>query len=468
MQILERQFMENKSKPVVRIGNAQAFWGDRPDAAANLLTSQPNLDYLTLDYLAEVSLSIMAIQREKDPEAGYAKDFLETLKQLIPFWQNGSIVKIVTNAGGLNPLTCAKACRQLLNSQGCSQIKIGVVDGDDVLPLLKSSPSSPTFANLDTGESLLKVQDRLITANAYLGASPIVDLLKKGADIVLTGRVADPSLTVAPCIAFHGWNLSDYDRIAQATIAGHLIECGTQVTGGISTNWLEVFSSSQEAAECAFPFVEVFADGTFIITKPTSGSGQVSIRTVKEQLLYEIGDPAAYLSPDATVSFLGLQLKEEGKDRIYISGAQGKAPPSTYKVSATYSNGFKTEAMLAIFGSEAQKKARYCGEIILKRVAAAGYQLERSLIECLGSGDVVGGIISNSSQNSLECILRLSVADSRKEALECFAKEVAPIVTSGPQGIAGYTSGRPRIRPIFSYWPCCIERSQVKPRIQMV
>lgn len=460
--------MESAAKSSVRIGNSQGFWGDQLSAAATLLKQQPDLDYITLDYLAEVSLSIMAIQMAKDPNAGYAKDFAETLKTLIPFWQHGAKVKVVTNAGGLNPLACGKLCRELLDAAGCSHLKIGVVDGDDVLGLLKGHSSHPHFNNLDTAEPLEAIEKKLVTANAYLGAAPLVELLKNGAAIVITGRVADPSLTVAPCIAHHDWKLSDYDRIAQATVAGHLIECGTQATGGITTNWLELFASAEEAANCAFPFVEMASDGSFVITKPTSGGGKVDLQTVKEQLLYEIGDPDAYLSPDATVSFLGLQLKEVGENRVHVSGAQGKAPPQTYKVSATYSDGYRSEALLAVFGSEAEKKARRCGEVILQRIAAAGYVLERSRVECLGCGDVVGGVVAFLSEPTLECVLRICVADSRREALDCFAREIAPLVTSGPQGIAGYISGRPHIRPIFSYWPCLVERTQVHPRIQMV
>lgn len=461
--------MVKTSKSIVRIGNSQAFWGDRISASASLLKQQPNLDYLTLDYLSEVSLSIMAIQQLRNPAEGYAKDFIETIRSLLPFWQNGSKVKIVTNAGGLNPLACAQALRELLNEKGCKFLKIGVVDGDDILTLLKKDKHNMLFKNLDSAESLDLVIDRLMTANAYLGAAPLVELLKAGkADIVITGRVADPSLTVAPCVAHHGWSLNDYNRIAQATVAGHLIECGTQVTGGVTTDWLEHFSTIQEAANLAFPFVEMACDGTFVITKPESGAGRVDERTVKEQLLYEIGDPALYLSPDATVSFLGLQMEAVGKDRVRIYGAEGKAPPPNYKVSATYSDGYKTEAMLAIFGVDAALKARLCGEIILQRVAEAGFHLEKSHIECLGGGDIIGGILPNLGKDSLECVLRIAVADSRREALECFAREVAPLITSGPQGVTGYTSGRPHIRQVFGYWPCLIERVNVSPRIQMV
>nr|MBA3604153.1 DUF1446 domain-containing protein [Parachlamydiaceae bacterium] len=303
---------------------------------------------------------------------------------------------------------------------------------------------------------------------AYLGAAPLVELLKAGADIVITGRVADPSLTVAPCIVHHGWSLDDYDRIAQATVAGHLLECGTQVTGGVSSDWLTHFSSVQEAANCSFPFVEMSSDGTFVITKPDAGAGRVDEQTVKEQLLYEIGDPGEYLSPDAKVSFLGIQLENVGNNRVRVSGAQGQAPTSTYKVSATYKNGYKTEAMLAIFGPEANVKAKLCGEIILQRVADAGFKIEKSLVECLGCGDVVGGVVPNVGKNTLECVLRVAVADSRREALECFAREIAPLVTSGPQGITGYTSGRPHLRQVFGYWPCLVERINVTPRIQIV
>lgn len=459
--------MSCADKPTVRIANTQGFWGDRTTASARLLQQLPNLDYLTLDYLAEVSLSIMAIQREKHPEEGYAKDFVETLRSIVPFWLKESRVKVITNAGGLSPLACAAACRKLLDDSGCQHLKIGVVDGDDVLPLLKNSQKG-SFQNLDSLESIDAIKDRLMTANAYLGASPLVSLLKSGANVIITGRIADPSLTVAPCIAHFGWKQNDYDKFAQATVAGHLIECGTQVTGGVSTDWLSSYISAQDAAEMGFPFVDVSSDSSFVISKSPNSGGRVDEHTVKEQLLYEIGNPSAYLSPDVEVSFLELQLTNLGNNRFRISGAKGKAPPSTYKVSATYSDGFKAEAILAIFGPEASKKAKLCGEIILQRVADSGYILERSQIECLGAGDIVGGVVPNIGVDSLECVLRVAGADPRHEALECFVKEIAPLITSGPQGITGYTSGRPHIRQVFGYWPCLIERSKVHPRIKMV
>lgn len=441
---------------VLKIGNAQAFWGDSPWAPARLVEQQPDLDYLTLDYLSEVSMSIMAIQREKNPEAGYAKDFIDVIHSLIPFWRSGLKVKMVCNAGGLNPIGCAQACSDMLQQAGI-KLKIGVVSGDNVLDVLTEG------VNLETGEPLSKVKERLVTANAYLGAEPIAEALRQGADVVITGRVADPSLTVGPCIAHFGWGSTDYDKIAGATVAGHLIECGTQVTGGISTRWLEI----EDPAHLGFPVVEIAEEGSCVITKPLGTCGRVDVQTVKEQLLYEIGDPSHYISPDAVVSFLSLKLKQVGSDRVSVSGALGSAAPLTYKVSATYRDGFKAEGMIAIFGKEVVKKAYRCGEMVLQRVKDAGYLLQRTAVECLGGGDVVPGVFDHSPADLMECILRICVADERKEAVECFTKEIAPLVTSGPQGVCGYTSGRPAVRPIFGYWPCLISRELVSPVLHM-
>jgi len=439
---------------ILRIANAQAFWGDSQDAAKNLLLRQPDLDYITLDYLSEVSLSIMAIQREKDPAAGFAKDFVETLKTIIPFWKQGSKVKIVTNAGGLNPIGCAEKCREELTAAGLNDLKVGVVIGDDILADLKQNPGDPNFKNLDSGATLSTIEAKLMTANAYLGSAPIVELINQGADIVVTGRVADPSLTVAPCIAHFGWNMTSYHKLAQATVAGHLIECGTQATGGISTNWLTL----NDKADIGFPFIEMDSEGSFVITKPLGTGGVVDAETVKEQLLYEIGDPSAYLSPDVIVSFLTLKLEPEGKDRIRITGASGSAPPPTYKVSATYRDGWKADALLTIFGRDAEKKAQLSGEIIFQRLRQKGFSPQRTLIECLGAAG---------NPSAIECVLHIAAADQNKEPLEAFAKEIAPLVTSGAPGTSGYTYGRPHLREVFGYWPCLVDCSRVRPQTKL-
>ena len=284
--------------PVLRIGNAQAFWGDRNDAAAELLAREPELDYLTLDYLAEVSMSILAVQRERDSNAGYARDFVDVVRSLTGYWRSGGTCRLITNAGGLNPTGCAQACKAVLEDAGCPPLKIAIVTGDDVFPAAKDaagdpdSPAASGFRHLESGAAIGGVADRLVTANAYLGAGPIAQALAEGADIVITGRVADPSMVVGACVHHFGWNDDDFARLAGATVAGHLIECGAQVTGGISTDWL----SLSDPARIGFPIVEVAEDGSCVVTKPAGTGGAVNEWTVKEQLLYEIGDPGAYLS----------------------------------------------------------------------------------------------------------------------------------------------------------------------------
>lgn len=447
------------AKNFLEIANTQAFWGDQPDASSKLLALHPTLDYITQDYLSEVSMSIMAIQKEKDPALGYARDFIEVVKSLIPFWQKGSKVKLVTNAGGLNPLSCAEECKKVLQQHGCHK-RIAVVLGDDVLQTLKSDIHNPLFSNMESKEDLKTIINSLSTANAYLGAEQIAHALKNGAEIVITGRVADPSLTVGPSLAYFGWDLDDYKKIAGATVAGHLIECGTQVTGGISTKWL----SLENQVNIGFPIAEIYEDGSCIITKADHTDGIVDEEVVKEQLLYEIGDPGQYLSPDATVSFLGLQVKQQGKNRVHVDGAVGSAPPLTYKVSATYRDGYKAEAFLALFGRDVRKKAEISAAVIQERISQAMGNPEKFQIDIFTNegSNIVPGVTSS------ECLMRMAAYDHRKEVLELFSREIAPMVTSGPQGITGYTGGRPHIREVYGFWPCLIEKRCLKPKVEFV
>jgi hypothetical protein len=262
-------------------------------------------------------------------------------------------------------------------------------------------------------------------------------------------------------MAHFGWTADSYDRIAGATVAGHLIECGTQVTGGISTDWMNL----SNGPAIGFPVVEVATDGSCVVTKPNGTGGRVDLRTVKEQLVYELGDPANYLSPDASVSFLGLRLSDLGNDRVGVEGATGRPPPPTYKVSATYRAGFRAAGTLTLFGRDAAAKARRCGEIVLRKLREAGCEPRRSLVECIGAGDVVRGVGAN--QDAMECVLRIAVTDERPEVVERFTREMTPLVTSGPQGTTGYAEGRPVVREAVGYWPCLIERERVKFRWEM-
>jgi hypothetical protein len=426
-------------RQMIRIANAQAFWGDDDGAAAQLIEQQPDIDYLTLDYLAEVSMSIMARQRQRDPAAGYARDFLRVIRSVAPHWKAGRAVRIVTNAGGLDPMACARACAAVLAESGLPGKKIAAVTGDDVMPMLDHL----------TGP-LDDVRDRLVTASAYLGADAIVEALSRGADLVITGRAADPSLVVGPCIHEFGWSAGDFGRLAGATVAGHLIECGTQVSGGICTDWLTI----PDAAHIGFPIVEIAPDGACTVTKPAGTGGRVNEQTVKEQLLYELGDPGHYLSPDCTVSFLTLDVREMGGDRVRVAGATGGPPPPTYKVSATYRAGFRAAGTLTILGREAQAKARRCGQVIHQKLREAGCAPQRFLAEPIGGDDQV--------------TLRLAVADERREVCERFSSLLVPLVTAGPQGTTGYFEGRPKVREVFGYRSLLIDRQWVAPAVEVV
>jgi len=442
----------------VRIGNAHGFWGDRIEAAAEMLAAEPDLDFVTFDFLAEVSMSILAVQRSRNPDAGWPRDFLEVIRSLTPYWRSGGRCRLIANSGGLNPLACARACQQVLVEAGCGDRSIAVVSGDNVLDQLRTaSADAPLFRNLDTTEPIGRISNQLVTANAYLGAKSIGDALATGADLVITGRVADPSLTVGACAFFHGWKWDDWDRLAQATVAGHLIECGAQVTGGISTNWMDLPSIDQ----IGFPIVEIDDSGVFSITKPRGTGGIVSEATVKEQLVYEIGDPGTYLSPDVTVSFLELKLQEEAQDRIRVSGARGRPAPPTYKVSATYQDGYRAQGQLTIYGDRAVAKAQRAGEAVIERLRSRGITFRESLIECLGTEAChPAGINSEIAARLRETVLRISVADESRESVEQFTRELMPLITAGPPGTTGYAEGRPRIHPIFRYWPCLIERDR--------
>lgn len=458
------QPQEGSVKPTIRIGNAQAFWGDRPSAARDILRQLPEIDYLTMDYLAEVSMSILAMQRQRQPELGYPTDFVEVVKNLADYWSSGGNCRLIANAGGLNPSGCAQACIKALEEVGCRSLKIAVVSGDNVLAILTGEQRQRlVFRNLDDARSLDAVRDRLVTANAYMGCQGIVQALRSGAAIVITGRVADPSMVLAACIDHFDWPMDDWNRLAQGTVAGHLLECGTQVTGGISTDWLSVPAPDN----IGFPLVEMNSDGSFVVTKPPGTGGAVNEQTVKEQLVYEIGDPARYLSPDVQVSFLDLEVRQVGQDRVDVRGARGEAPTSTLKVSATYRDGYRAAGMLTIFGLQAAQKARRSGQVVLQQLRDAGWDYRDTLVECLGNpGSLSLPQVACQESESLETVMRIAVEADSKPAVEAFSKSLMALVTAGAQGTTGYAEGRPRVHSVFRYWPCLIPCSEVSAQVE--
>lgn len=447
----------------VRIGNGCGFWGDNLDAPAALV-ERGQLDYLTLEYLAELTMSILALQRQRDPQAGFAGDFLDVLRNLLPQLARQPGLKIITNAGGMNPAGCAARAHAILEGAGLADRRIAIVSGDDLMPQLDNLlAAGHALANLDTGERLSTVRDRVVSANAYLGSQPLAAALRRDASVVITGRVADAALTLAPAAHEFNWSWDDWDRLAAGSIAGHLLECGAQATGGLWCDWERV----GDYAGIGYPIAAIDADGSFTISKPEGTGGAVNRETVAEQLLYEVGDPAAYLTPDVTADFTSITLRETAIDTVRIEGSRGRPATDSYKVSIAYRDGYAAAGTLVIAGPESAKKARLCGEIVLEKLRRVGVVPEHSLIETLGAGACVPDMVRDQSDPP-EVVLRIAVRDARKAIVERFTKEFAPLVTSGPPGVTGYTTGRPAVREVFAYWPALLAKSAVTSTVRVL
>lgn len=445
----------------LRIANGAGFLGDQLDAPRRLVESA-RVDFLTLEYLAELTMSILARQREKDPRSGYAADFVTVLRSLVPALRDQPQLRIVTNAGGVNPRCCAAAAGQLLAAAGLGQLPIAVVAGDDLLADLSALQAQGcALAHADSGQPLAECPGQVMAANAYLGARPLVEALQQQARIVIAGRVADASLTVAPAVHHYGWSWDDYGRLAGASVAGHLIECGAQATGGFSPHWQEL-----DLADVGFPIVELDDDGACILTKPTPSGGKVDRQTVCEQLVYEIGDPAHYLTPDVDVDFRHVTAQPAGPDRVRVAGAAGAAPPPTLKVSLAYRDGYMASGQLLCYGPDCLPKAQRCAEIILHHLQLAGCLPQRWHVEYLGAGCGVPG--REAPPHDLpEVVLRIAVHDARREVVERFTRQWAPLATGGPGGLAGYVTAAGTVRPVFAYWPTHVPRDAVRPHVEV-
>jgi hypothetical protein len=445
----------------IHIGNGAGFLGDSLDAPRRLVESA-ELDYLTLEYLAELTLSILARSREKDASAGYAGDFLEVLASLTPALVRQPQLKIVTNAGGVNPAACVRRAAEVLAAAGLANERVALVTGDDLLGRLDELQAAGCkLAHLDTGVPLADLPEPVVSANAYLGAQPIAEALGQGARIVVTGRVADASLTLGPAVHEFGWAWDDWHRLAAASVAGHLIECGAQATGGFYPHWNEI-----DLADVGYPIAELEPDSSFVLTKPGGSGGRVNRETVTEQLLYEIGDPAHYLTPDVDVDFTTLELSEQGPDRMAVRGATGRPATGTYKVSLAYKAGYMASSQLLVYGRDCQAKARACAAVIFERLRASGYTYPGSCVEMLGAGEAVPGMVS-APQDLREVMLRITVRHAHRDAVERFTREVAPLATAGPAGLAGYTAARGTVRPVFAYWPTLVPKELVPWQVEV-
>jgi hypothetical protein len=444
------------------VGNGAGFWGDNLDAPY-LLARDGRIDVLTLEYLAELTMAILSHLRSKDRRAGYVTDFPELVERLAPVLSEKQALLIVTNAGGLNPASCAARCAAILEKAGQGSLPIGVVSGDDVLDQISDwAQEGLDLPHLETGAPISSVASRLVAANVYFGARPIAGALGGGSRIVVTGRVADASLTLGPAAAHFGWSWDDWSRLAGASAAGHVIECGAQATGGLWYRWDEL----PDTAGIGYPIARIASDGSCVMTKPDGTGGRVSVATVTEQILYEIDDPARYRTPDVDVDFTRIRLAEIGPDQVQVTGAAGHPPSDQLKLVAVYRDGWTASGMLAVVGRNAEAKARGAGALVLERVRRAGVTLAQSLVECLGAGDVAPGVLRPTAP-PFEVVLRVTVRDPDRAAVERFCRELAPLVTSGPPGIAGYATGRPSPRPAFGYWPALVPRTLAEAQTQV-
>jgi hypothetical protein len=444
----------------LRIGNGAGFLGDQPEAAARMLASD-SVDVLTLEYLAELTLSILSHQRRQQPQLGYARDFLQVLRQIVPHLGPADRPRVVTNAGGVHVAACVHEAARVLVESGCGHLRLASIDGDDLTARIPDILAAGCpLAHLDTGRPLQDLPHPVVSAHAYLGARPLAEAWHERADLMITGRVADASLTVGPAMGHFGWSWEDWHRLAQASVAGHLIECGAQATGGYSLRWEDV-----DLVDVGYPIAELDETGHCWITKSAGSGGRVDRLSVIEQLLYEIGDPRHYHTPDVTVDISSAQVEPWGIDRVQVTGAEGRPPPDSYKVSLAYADGFMASAQLLIAGRDCVRKAERCAEIVFARLARLGWNYARQYHELLGTGRGLPGNVPLPDVDPPELILRLAVHDPRREAVEDFTRQLAPLVTSGPAGIAGYAVARSPVRPVFAFWPTQIPRDLVPPRL---
>lgn len=447
-------------KDFIKIASGQGFWGDLIDAPVHQ-AEKGEINYLMMDYLAEVTMSILQKQKLKNPEHGYARDIPELMERLLPLLKEKGF-RVITNGGGVNPHACKDAVSRVARKLNIKGIKIGIVTGDNILNKIDELFSEGIMLNnMETGESAEIIKDKLLSANVYLGAGPVVEALKLGANIVITGRVTDTGLTLAPMIYEFGWEMNDWDKLASGTVAGHIIECGAQATGG---NFLGDWESVPDLARVGFPIVEAYPDGTFYITKHYGTGGLVSVETVSEQLLYEIGDPVDYITPDCIADFTTIKLTQESKDRVKVHGIKGKPATDFYKVSMSYSDGYSAFSTLTYCAPDALKKAEAADKILRTRLADLNLKFDEIRTEYLGYNSCHGPLVKPRDDLS-EVVLRIGVRSHDRASVERFGKEIAPLILTGPPGVTGFSGGRPKPSEVVAYWPALIPKTKIKPEV---
>ena len=451
-------------KEKIRIASGQGFWGDMLDAPVQQVKGG-QIDYLMLDYLAEVTMSIMQKQRARDPRAGYARDFVPLMREIMPDCVEKNI-RVTANAGGVNPVGCAEAVSDAARELGLKgRLRIGTVTGDDIMGRLDDFLARGIeLRNMDTGEPLSTVRDAIQSANVYLGAWPMVEALNGGAQVVITGRATDTGLTLAPIIHEFGWRADDWDKMSAGTIAGHIIECGAQCSGG---NCQYDWQSIPDLANVGFPIVEAAPDGTFVVTKHEGTGGIVSIPSIKEQLVYEMGNPHEYITPDCVADFTSVRLEDAGHNRVRVHGIKGHPATEFLKVSISYSAGYKAVGTLVYSWPDAYAKAQAADKILRARLERLGLSFDQILTEFVGANATHGRLAGEPSADLPEVQLRVGVRGMDRGAVERFTKEIAPLILTGPPGVTGFAGGRPKVEEIVAYWPALIPKTEIEPRVEV-
>ena len=441
----------------ISIGGASGFWGDSSIALPQLL-EHDGLDYISFDYLAEVTMSILARARAKDPSLGYATDFVSLVERHLPrIAERG--VKLIANAGGVNPSACAEALRAKIAAAGLN-LRVGVVTGDDLIAM---QPELQTSREMFSGAAM---PSRLMSLNAYLGAAPIAAALDAGADIVVTGRCVDSATVLGACIHAFGWSMSDFDSLSGGSLAGHIIECGAQATGGLFTDWQDV----GDWANIGYPIAVIDADGAFDVIKPQGTGGLVSRGTVSEQLVYEIGDPAAYLLPDVSCDWRSVEIEETDNGRVRVTGARGRAPTETYKASATWQDGYRVGATWTIIGEAAASKAAKVGEAVVTRVssllsAAGSAPFSETSIEIIGAESSYGA--NSQARGAREVVLKIAAKHGDPKALELLVREFTSAGTSMAPGFTGMGGNRPKVMPLVRLFSTAVDKAIVDVQVNV-
>ncbi len=485
-------------KEKVRVAGGQGFWGDLLTAPIDQVRKGP-IDYLMLDYLAEVTMSIVQKQKQRDPTAGYARDFVTLMREILPDCVEKDI-KVLSNAGGVNVEGCANAIKDVAVELGLQgKVKIGVITGDDILDRLDSFLEQGVEINsMDDGTPLAAIRDKVQSANVYLGAEALVEALGKGANVIVGGRLTDTGLTLAPLMHEFGWSFDDWDKVSAGTIAGHIIECGAQSSGG---NCQYDWENIPDLANVGFPIVEASPNGEFVITKHEGTGGRVNVQSVKEQLLYEMGDPKAYITPDVVADFSSIQLAPDGPDRVRVFGITGNPKTDFYKVSIAYSAGWKAVGTLVYAWPDAYKKAQAADKILRERLDRLGLEFDLILTEYVGvnathghlagvrtllsATDDASAAVTNDKHilaggtgdadrsvhapsDIPEVQLRIAVRGQSKADIERFTKEIAPLILTGPPAVTGFAGGRPKVEEIMAYFPALIPKSLILTKVEIV